>query len=155
MKPLAFALFACGLHAAEPTAFFDTHCIDCHDADTHKGNLDLSALKQNFSDAENFAKWVKIHDLIETGEMPPKKKTRPPAADVSAVTHWLNESLIKAEHLDTAGRTGVRRLTRSEYENTVRDLFDLPGIALQAGLPADGAAHGFDNNCDALDISQL
>ena len=156
MKPLAFALIACGLQAAEPTAvFFDTHCIDCHDADTHKGNLDLTALKQNFSDAENFAKWVKIHDLIESGEMPPKKKKRPPAADVSAVTGWLNKALIKAEHLDVAGRTGVRRLTRSEYENTVRDLFDLPGIALQAGLPADGSAHGFDNNSDALDISHV
>ncbi len=156
MKPLAFALLACGLHAAEPSAaFFDTHCIDCHDADTQKGNLDLSALKQNFGDAENFAKWVKIHDLIETGEMPPKKKARPPAADVNAVTGWLNTALIKAEHLDAAGRTGVRRLTRSEYENTVRDLFDLPGIALQAGLPADGSAHGFDNNSDALDISHV
>jgi len=156
MKPLAFALLACGLHAAEPTAaFFDTHCIDCHDADTHKGNIDLTALKQNFSDAENFAKWVKIHDLIASGEMPPKKKARPPAADVSAVTGWLNTALIKAEHLDTVGRTGVRRLTRSEYENTVRDLFDLPGIALQAGLPADGSAHGFDNNSDALDISHV
>ena len=156
MKPLAFALLACGLQATEPTAvFFDTHCIDCHDADTHKGNLDLNALKQNFSDAENFAKWVKIHDLIESGEMPPKKKKRPPAADVSAVTGWLNKALMKAEHLDVAGRTGVRRLTRSEYENTVRDLFDLPGIALQAGLPADGSAHGFDNNSDALDISHV
>ncbi|MCX6852803.1 MAG: DUF1592 domain-containing protein [Verrucomicrobia bacterium] len=156
MKLLALALLACGLQAAEPTAaFFDTHCIDCHDTDTHKGNLDLSVLKQNFSDAENFAKWVKIHDLIESGEMPPKKKTRPPAADVSAVTGWLKTTLIKAEQLDTAGRTGVRRLTRSEYENTVRDLFDLPGIALQAGLPADGSAHGFDNNSDALDISHV
>ncbi len=156
IKLLAFALLAGGLQAAEPTAaFFDTHCIDCHDADTHKGNLDLTALKQNFSDAENFAKWVKIHDLIESGEMPPKKKTRPPAADVSAVTGWLNDTLIKAEKLDAAGRTGVRRLTRSEYENTVRDLFDLPGIALQAGLPADGSAHGFDNNSDALDISHV
>ncbi len=37
----------------------------------------------------------------------------------------------------------------------MRDLFDLPGIALQAGLPADGSAHGFDNNSDALDISHV
>ena len=49
----------------------------------------------------------------------------------------------------------MRRLTRAEYENTVRDLFDLPGIALQGDLPADGSAHGFDNNADALDISHV
>jgi hypothetical protein len=53
------------------------------------------------------------------------------------------------------GRTITRRLTRSEYENTVRDLFDMSGIALQGLLPADGSAHGFDNNSDALDISHV
>ena len=49
----------------------------------------------------------------------------------------------------------MRRLTRAEYENTIRDLFDLPGIALQGELPADGSAHGFDKNSDALDISHV
>ena len=53
------------------------------------------------------------------------------------------------------GRTAVRRLTRAEYENTIRDLFDLSGIALQASLPADGSAHGFDKNNEALDISHV
>ncbi len=65
--------------------------------------------------------------------------------------------LVKAEQVKLAkdGRTGVRRLTRVEYENTVRDLLDLPGITLQGELPADGSAHGFDNNSDALDISHV
>jgi len=49
----------------------------------------------------------------------------------------------------------VRRMTRSEYENTMRDLFDLPGAALEGDLPADGSAHGFDTNSDALDISHV
>ncbi|MEO6788195.1 MAG: DUF1592 domain-containing protein [Chthoniobacteraceae bacterium] len=153
-------LLGAGLHsgnAAKPAAFLDTHCTDCHDADTHKGNLDLTALKQDFSDAENFARWVKVHDRMESGEMPPKKKERPPADELKAILAWLNDSLVKAEQarLDLENRTGLRRLTRAEYENTVRDLFDMPGIALQAGLPADGSAHGFDNNCDALDISHV
>ena len=62
--------------------------------------------------------------------------------------------LVKAESAKE-GRTGLRRLTRVEYENTVRDLLDLPGITLQGELPADGTAHGFDNNSDALDISHV
>ncbi len=142
---------------AEPAKFFEAHCYDCHDADTHKGNLDLAALKRDFADPENFARWVKVHDRIESGEMPPKKKPRPPADEIKAATAWLNETLITADRarLDAESRTGVRRLTRAEYENTVRDLFDLPGIALQAGLPADGSAHGFDKNSDALDISHV
>jgi len=138
-------------------AFIENRCLDCHDSDTKKGNLDLTALKPDFADAETFARWLKVHDRIESGEMPPKKKARPEAGEVKAVTGWLAESLIAAERgrLDAESRTGVRRLTRAEYENTVRDLFDLPGLAVQSGLPADGSAHGFDKNSDALDISHV
>ena len=65
--------------AAEmPRVFFEQHCFDCHDATEKKGGLDLDALKTNFADAENFGRWVKVHDRIESGEMPPKKKERPP-----------------------------------------------------------------------------
>ena len=122
-----------------------------------KGNLDLSALKADFSNAEIFPRWVKVFERLESGEMPPKKRERPPAAELTGVTTWLKQSLLGADRarLNAAERTGLRRLTRAEYENTVRDLFDLPGIALQGGLPTDGMAHGFDKNCDALDISHV
>ncbi|MEA3210709.1 MAG: hypothetical protein QOE70_3766 [Chthoniobacter sp.] len=138
-------------------AFFEAHCYDCHDADTKKGDLDLTALKPQFSDAASFARWVTVYDRIESGEMPPKKKARPPANETAAVMKWLHDSLLSAEQTRLAGevRTGVRRLTRAEYENTVRDLFEMPGLALQGDLPADGSAHGFDKNSDALDISHV
>src|SRR5436190_1587539 len=81
----------------------------------------------------------------------------PAPADVAAVTKHLRDALTAAEtaRLGTDGRTPVRRLTRAEYENTLRDLFDMPGLPLQGELPADGSAHGFDNNADALDISHV
>src|SRR5262249_37055584 len=79
------------------------------------------------------------------------------AAEIQAVTTWLFDGLIKAEkaRLDNANRTGVRRLTRTEYENTIRDLFDMPGIALQGFLPPDGSAFGFDRNSESLAISHV
>ncbi len=137
--------------------FFDAHCYDCHDADSHKGGLDLTALKRDFSDPETFARWVKVHDRIDSGEMPPKKKERPDAGEKAALEKWLSKSLIAAEtsRIKDSGRTEVRRLTRTEYENTVRDLFDLPGIELAGDLPPDGSAHGFDKNSDALDLSHV
>ena len=142
---------------AEQELFLKTHCFECHDAESKQGGLDLTSLKVELSNADNFAKWVKIHDRIESGEMPPKAQPRPPIADKDAVTKWLKTSLIKAEQdaLKSEPRTGLRRLTRAEYENTIRDLFDMPGIALQGELPPDGSAHGFDKNSDALDISHV
>ena len=144
-------------HAEESAVFFKTHCFECHDKETHEGGLDLASLKLDPNNPDNFARWVKIHDRIESGEMPPKNQPRPPAGEKAAVLKTLKQSLIEAEktRLGDAPRTGLRRLTRAEYENTIRDLFDMPGIALQGNLPADGSAHGFDKNSDALDISHV
>ncbi|MEZ0386070.1 MAG: DUF1592 domain-containing protein, partial [Verrucomicrobium sp.] len=90
-------------------------------------------------------------------EMPPAKRERPAAAETTAFQQSLKASLTEAETARLKGvvRTGARRLTRAEYENTVRDLFDMPGIALAGELPSDGSAHGFDKNSDALDISHV
>ena len=156
---LLLCLFAFAIQAADlpARAFFEKHCTECHDAETKKGNLDLTSLKPDFADAESFARWVKVHDRVESGEMPPKKKPRPAARETAAMTKWLRTSLVGAEQRKLAGegRTGLRRLTRAEYENTMRDLFDMPGLALAGDLPPDGTAHGFDNNSDALDISHV
>ena len=140
-----------------PAKFFEAHCTECHDADNKKGNLDLTALKPDFDNPDVFSRWVKVHDRVESGEMPPKKRERPPATDTAALTAWLHQSLLKADQARIAGenRTAVRRLTRAEYENTLRDVFAMPGIALQGLLPADGSAHGFDKNSDALDVSHV
>jgi hypothetical protein len=48
----------------------------------------------------------------------------------------------------------LRRLNRVEYENTVRDLVGV-AVDLQDLLPADTAAHGFDNIGEALHVSSF
>ena len=143
--------------AAPPAKFFEAHCTSCHDADTKEGGLDLTALKFTPTDPDNVARWVNIHDRVAAGEMPPKNKPRPPAAEVTAATKSLHDDLVEAERKAAVadGKTRLRRLTRVEYENTVRDLFDVPGLLLQAELPADGSVHGFDKNSDALDLSHV
>ncbi|HEY1190435.1 MAG TPA: DUF1592 domain-containing protein, partial [Gemmata sp.] len=81
---------------------------------------------------------------------------RPPAADLTAATKALHTDLVAAEKKSAGdGKTRLRRLTRTEYENTVRDLFDLPGLPLQIDLPPDGVAHGYDKHADALDLSHV
>jgi hypothetical protein len=154
---LVFFGVAASLFAETPEAFFETHCYECHDADAKKGDFDLTSLPMTFTSAADFERWVKVFDRIDLGEMPPPKKLRPLVDEKEAVLGWLKSSLIAGERTRLAdeGRTGIRRLTRIEYENTVRDLFDMPGIALRSELPADGSAHGFDKNSDALDISHV
>ena len=54
----------------------------------------------------------------------------------------------------TGGRNVLRRLTAYEYNNTLRDLFDLD-LRYADDLPPEGSAHeGFKNNASVLGIPQ-
>ncbi len=139
----------------EPPAFFETQCYDCHNADEASGGLDLTALPQDFDNADHFRRWVRIHDRIAADEMPPKDAGQPNADQRRETLKTLRESLIAAELAKMKDIPQLRRLTRAEYENTIRDLLDMPGIALAGSLPADGSAHGFDKHPEALDISHV
>jgi cytochrome c553 len=150
----AFLLPLISLHAELPRAFLDRHCVECHDADAKKGNLDLTALSPKL-EGDTFAEWVKVHDRVNSGEMPPAKKPRPDAKELDVAMSDLAKELTAA---DTAreqrdGRAHLRRLNRGEFENTLRDLLAMPALKLRDALPEDGKAHGFDRLADALDIS--
>ena len=139
-------------------AFIAQHCADCHDADAKQGGFDITALKADFAKAENFATWVKVHDVIQSGEMPPKKKARPPEAERAAFLAGLGKELTTAEAVQLAadgGRTSVRRMNRTEYEHALRDLLALPLLRVKDLLPEDGQKFGFDKVAGALDISHV
>lgn len=145
-------------HAADMpagiTKFLKERCADCHDAETKKGNLDLTALKHDDGNAENFAVWVKVHDRVEAGEMPPKKKEQPPAAERSAFMLQLGDTLRAVERANSLRHT-VRRMNRDEYEGALRDLLALPLLRVKEMLPEDGRQLGFDKAAGALEFSQI
>jgi len=155
---LATLLVAAPLGAAElPVAFLKAHCYECHTGADAEAALDLTTLTTALDNAETFARWVKIHDRVASGEMPPKDARQPADGERANATQAMRVELKAAElaRWERTGRTPVRRLTRTEYENTVRDLLALDGIPLQNGLPEDGMAFGFDKNSQALDISHV
>jgi mono/diheme cytochrome c family protein len=57
---------------ARARAFIQEHCADCHDADSHKGGLDLTSLSFDLNSSKTFDLWVKVHDRVRDGELPPK-----------------------------------------------------------------------------------
>ena len=157
--PALFFALSVPAFAATPkalTTFFDQHCVECHDADVKKGDLDLTALNFDLKDPQLFEKWVKIHDSVADGEMPPKKKARPDAKLSEAFLDSLDGQLrdTSAAQTTAQGRTLVRRLNRIEYENTVRDLLHID-TPLAGLLPEDTPMHGFDTVAEGLRFSQL
>jgi hypothetical protein len=69
---------------------------------------------------------------------------------------WLSRTVrAGARALPPApGRVTIRRLSRAQYENAVRDLFGVRS-GLTAGFPADDLGYGFDNIGAALSFSTL
>jgi hypothetical protein len=137
--------------------FLEKHCFECHDAGVKKGGLDLTALRFDPANSTNFSTWVVVHDRVEKGEMPPKKKPRPEPAELAAFTKSLASSLISAEQARLAkeGRATQRRLNRYEYENALRDLLHAPWLQIRDALPEDGEAYRFNKVGDALDVSHV
>jgi hypothetical protein len=137
--------------------FIETHCADCHDDDEKKGDLDLTSLTFAPSDPKNFATWVKVFDRASAGEMPPKKRERPPPVELRDFVSSLSAALTSAEDARVAreGRATQRRLNRYEYENALRDLLGAPWLQVKDTLPEDGEAFRFNKVGDALDISHV
>jgi hypothetical protein len=137
--------------------FLDKHCFSCHDTESKKGDLDLQTAAFAPDQARNMALWVTVHDRVRDGEMPPKKKPRPEAAELQAFLDTLARPLIAADlaRENRDGRSTWRRLNRYEYENSLRDLLQAPWLQVKEILPEDGESHRFNKIGDALDISHV
>ncbi len=83
---------------------------------------------------------------LRARQMPPIGKERPDDRAYDAVIRSLETSLDRtARARPNPGRTAtIRRLTRTEYRNAVRDLLALD-VDVDALLPADESSYGFDN----------
>jgi hypothetical protein len=139
---------------AEPRAFFAQHCEKCHSGTKPKGDFDLKSLVPDFSDKKSRGDWLAVLDQLQSGDMPPEDKPRPPADDLKAVMEWIQQSATKADaqNGEKPGRVVMRRLNRAEYANTVRDLLGVE-VDLADLLPPDTSTNGFDNNAESLHTS--
>jgi len=145
-------------YASEPGAqvagFLADHCHYCHDGDTTEGGLDLTALSWALDDATNFQKWARIVDRVASNEMPPPAEGRPETDARELFLARLNGQLHDhdLQRQTETGRVVLRRLSRVEYANTIRDLLGVDA-PLREMLPEDGTEQGFDNVGKALNLS--
>jgi len=157
---VVFALSA-GTHAAEPfskagVAFLEKNCTSCHGAEKHKADLTLHQYRDDVSLLKQRKKWKQILEAVQKGDMPPDDKPQPSDAEKRAFIE--SAKAVFANYDKSAkpdpGRVTLRRLNRSEYNNTIRDLV---GIDLQpaADFPIDDVGYGFDNNGDVLSLSPV
>lgn len=131
--------------AAAQVSLVDEYCAACHDADEKKGDLDLDAIAA-IDVAQHPDIWEKVVRKLRARQMPPVGRKRPDDATYDGVVASLETTLDRAAKAHpNPGRTAtIRRLTRTEYRNAIRDLLALD-IDVTALLPSDEASYGFDN----------
>ena len=142
-------------HAAGP--LLKTSCVPCHNAADPKGGLDLTSLKQDFANPDNYATWVRIHDRTQNGEMPPKGTIKVAPEQRAKLVAGVAASLTAYDDIRsrTQGRSTWRRMNRDEYENTVRDILGAPWLQIKEMLPEDGIRNRSNKVGEALDVSHV
>lgn len=131
-----------------------TYCLDCHDSDVQKGDVDLSAFGSLKSVQEDFKTWQVVLQQIEEEEMPPKKPL-PTAAERAELAEWVRAALdgIDWSQHRGIGHVTLPRLTKQEYNHTLRDLLGVDFMPGKQLLDDGQGLSGFTNDRDALFIS--
>lgn len=134
--------------------FFDQHCTRCHGPNRESGDMRVDLLKASVDDEYTLSHLQNIIDEMTGENMPPAKQPQPDPQEVSEVVEILTAlgNAAKAEH-DVGGGRPVRRLTRTEYVNTVKDLL---GVRVDAdGLPDDLIVGAFETNAENLFLTDM
>lgn len=139
---------------AEIAIFLSENCKDCHNASDKAGGLDVEALIWGLESAESRDRWIRIHDRVVRGEMPPESALT--VADRAPISELLKRELLTevTARQDAEGRTAFRRLNRREFESSLHALLGIE-TPLQHLLPEDGRSNGYDTVSEGLRISGL
>jgi len=159
--PLAGAILA--LAARPPAApagladFARAYCAECHGGAKPKGGVDLAPFAADADFLRDPDLLFGLRAMLEGGEMPPAEAEKQPSAAERAAAVAAAAELLAQADAAAAGDPGevvLRRLNRSQFRNTVRDLF---GVAHDPArdLPEDPTADGFDSMGGGLWVSPL
>jgi uncharacterized membrane protein len=132
------------------------YCYECHGEKKQKGEMRLDTLNWNMINGTDAERWHSALNVINLGEMPPKKKPQLKDIERRALVDWLSDNLKKAAIAKQSDNQSVmRRLTKVQYTNSLNELL---GVAINFGdvLPDDGKSKmGFSNNGNILQTSAL
>ncbi len=131
-------------------------CLDCHNDDLAEGRLNLQQLGWRLDDHRLRQRWIQAYDRIAAGEMPPNQDDLA-QADREILLKTLSQALQTADAAEVTllGRGPLRRLTRDEYEQNLRDVLALPHLDIRDLLPEDRELHHCNKVSEVLDMSRI
>jgi len=132
------------------------YCWDCHGDGSKKGDINFDSCTNIQVLLADRRLWERVLHNVQSGDMPPKKrKSQPSEPERTNLVAWLDRTLFPVDPANPdPGRVTIRRLNRTEYNNTVRDLV---GVDFEpaADFPQDDVGYGFDNIGDVLSMPPI
>ena len=147
-KPHAFA------YGLRP--FLESYCFGCHGVEKAKAEVDFETLPRDTDVFKDRDLWERVRDLVVEKEMPPSKSSQPDSEERMAFLELLELEMdrLDCSQMANPGRVTVRRLNRTEYDNTIRDLLGVD-FKPSEDFPLDEVGYGFDNIGDVLSLSPI
>jgi len=131
------------------------YCFNCHGPDKQKGDLRMDQLDPDMVKGGDAETWHDALNQLNLGEMPPAKADQPTPAERRILADWMTGELQRAAEAKrfADGRVTMRRLTRYEYRNTLRDLLGVDRDFSRELPPEPLSPDGFLNNGATLEMS--
>ena len=130
-------------------------CYDCHGDGTDKGDFALDEYPDYSKLIGDKVLWDHARQQLVTHVMPPEKKDKPSLPERDEIVAWIDNTVFwfDPQKIDP-GHITYRRMNRTEYNNTIRDLV-LVDMKPANDFPPDDTGYGFDNIGDVLSISPM
>src|SRR4051812_12137838 len=121
----AIGLLDAGFGATVPE-MAQRYCVDCHDGENKRGELNLDAILQDPVEKHPDT-WERVVRQLQARQMPPLGKDRPDEAGFRDAVAGLTASLdaFAVSHPQPGRTETLRRLNRTEYQNAIRDLLSV------------------------------
>ena len=136
--------------------FLESFCLDCHTGRRAKAKLDLERFRSSEDVTRHRKEWEKVLHMVSEREMPPERRDQPTEPQRAEFVDWVRRELDRfdCDGPVDPGRVTIRRLNRTEYDATIRDLLGVDSSPAET-FPADDSGYGFDNIGDVLSFPPL
>ena len=131
-----------------------TYCSRCHNAEEMESGIRVDHLNGRLDD-RNLRLWGAIQELVAGEVMPPSDEPQPTDEQRQILNDWIDEALAFARSREGEKNGSARRLTVTQYRDTLRDFLGIEDDLTDV-LPPDGISKdGFANNGRTLLLSPL
>ncbi|MGJ8681074.1 DUF1592 domain-containing protein [Paraglaciecola sp.] len=138
--------------------FVSKYCLDCHNSETTKGDRNFLEFLTDPEHEDNQIIMEEMLDQLNIGMMPEEKEGVPAPSneEISTAIDQMTDYLTIAYEKEKPIETPLRKLSKIEYVNSLRDLLLINPVTSGAvsKFPKDPNIHGFTNISSHQNLSK-